>query len=401
MFNAVRIRPDPKGVCMKMISFVCRALFLLIVSAGASSAAADYPQSVNERNVLQAVQTLRSAERRYFSTSGTGNYGSLRALRRAQLIDAPLATGNQYGYVFVVSLTPSTPTSPSAYTLTATPRVYRRGGRWSFFVGVNGDIHAADNGGLPASEADPILDECPQGSIAENERCIIQSIRTVHSAEVTWFATSGNNAHYTGLAGLAQAGLINPSLASGQLRGYSISVTAFPPTPTESARYRATAIPQIYGITGIRSFFVDDSGVIRGADHQGGPANENDPPISDCCGGSIADNEQRAIASMRTIHSAEVTWFATYGNNHNYTGLLGLADAGLIDVILASGLRSGYSISVVVVPQTPTQSAGYRANAVPQTYGRTGRRSFFVNEFGVIYGGDHHGGPANENDPPI
>ena len=112
---------------MKILSDIARAVLLLIVFAGASSAAVDYPQSDNERNVLQAVQTLRSAQRRYYSTSGNGNYGSLRALRRVQLINAALATGNKYGYVFIVSLTPPTPTSSAAYALTATPRVYRRG----------------------------------------------------------------------------------------------------------------------------------------------------------------------------------------------------------------------------------------------------------------------------------
>ena len=389
---------------MNIICNIARAFALLIVFSGISLAAVDYPASKNERLSLRAVVTLHSAEVTYFAVYGNNfNYGSLSALRQARLIDAALATGNKYGYVFVVSLMPWTPTSSASFTVTATPRVYKKSGRWSFFVGVNGEIHGADKGGEPATATDPIIDECTQGSIVENERCIIRSMRTVHSAEVTYFATSGSNTNYTGLAGLASAGLINASLASGQLRGYSISVTAFPQTPTESARYRATAVPQIYGITGIRSFFVDESGVIRAADHQGGPANENDPPIGDVdgCGGSVAENEQCTISNMRTVHSAEVTWFATYGNNTNYTGLGGLADAGLISTSLGSGQLNGYSISVVAVPQTPTESAGYRANAVPQLYGRTGRRSFFVNEYGVIYGADHHGGPANENDPPI
>jgi hypothetical protein len=33
------------------------------------------------------------------------------------------------------------------------------------------------------------------------------------------------------------------------------------------------------GVTGVRSFFMDESAVIRGADRQGGPANQDDPPI--------------------------------------------------------------------------------------------------------------------------
>jgi hypothetical protein len=384
---------------MKIIRNIAGALALLIVLCGASHAV-DYPQSVNERNVLQAVRTLRNAEVAYLSTYGNGlNYGSLNALRRAHLIDASLATGNKYGYIFVVLLSPGTPTSSANFTVTATPRIYRPNARWSFFVDARGEIRGADKGGEPATETDPIIDECTLGSVIENEQCVIRSMRTVHSAEVTYYAIS-NDGSYGGLSELRSVGLIDESLASGQLRGYLITVTAFPRTPTESARYRATAVPQIYGITGIRSFFVDDSGVIRAADHQGGPANENDPPLVDGGGGgSITENEQRAISSMRTIHSAEITWFATSGNNMNYTGLAGLANAGLIDAILASGQRSGYSFSVVVVPQTPTEPAGYRAYAVPQLYGRTGRRSFFVNEYGVIYGADHHGGPANENDP--
>jgi hypothetical protein len=382
---------------MSTLNSIALAMVLLIALSGVSSAAVDYPQSVNERHALQAVITLRHAENTYFATYGNNsNYGSFSALREAELIDAALATGNQYGYVFVVSLTAGTPTSPPDYNVRATPRVYRNNGQWSFFVGVSGEVHGADKGGAPATAADPIIDECAHGSIAENEGCTIHSMRTVHSAEVTYFSTTGGNTNYAGLAGLAADGLINASLASGQLRGYSISVTA-----TGPARYRATAVPQIYGTTGIKSFFVDESGVIRAADHQGGPANENDPSIGNGCGGSVAENEQCTISNMRIVHSAEVTWFSTSGNNTSYTGLGGLADAGLISTSPASGQLSGYSISVVAIPQTPTESAGYRANAVPQRYGRTGRRSFFVNEYGVIYAADHHGGPANENDPPI
>ena len=404
VFCLQKLHSEGCEVCMNVMGNIVRILFLLVLFCGVSSAQSNYPQSVNERNVLASIITLRSAEATYFGTSGNNfHYGSLRDLRRAQLIDAALATGNRYGYVFVVSVSPPTPTSQANYTVTATPRVYRRGARWSFFVGVSGEIHGADKGGEPANATDSIIDECIQGSVAENEQCIIRSMRTVHSAEVTWYATSGSNMGYASLAELRSAFLINVNLASGQLRGYSISVTAFPQTPTESARYSAIAVPQIYGTTGIRSFFVDESGVIRAADHQGGPANENDPPIVDVngSGGSIAENEQRTILNMRTIHSAEVTWFTTYGNNTNYTGLAGLADAGLISFSLASGQLNGYSISVVAFPQTQTEPARYVGSAVPQFYRRTGIRSFFVDENGVIYGANHHGGPANENDPPI
>jgi hypothetical protein len=43
-------------------------------------------------------------------------------------------------------------------------------------------------------------------------------------------------------------------------------------------RFEATATPLEYGKTGKRSFFVDQSGVVRGDDHGGGPANAMDKP---------------------------------------------------------------------------------------------------------------------------
>ncbi|HWS52878.1 MAG TPA: hypothetical protein VN228_02015, partial [Pyrinomonadaceae bacterium] len=44
-------------------------------------------------------------------------------------------------------------------------------------------------------------------------------------------------------------------------------------------RFEATATPKNYGKTGRRSFFLDQTGVIRGADHKGKPATAQDPPI--------------------------------------------------------------------------------------------------------------------------
>jgi hypothetical protein len=43
----------------------------------------------------------------------------------------------------------------------------------------------------------------------------------------------------------------------------------------------------------------------------------------------------------------------------------------------------------------------FEAIAVPVEYGRTGRISFFVDERGVLRGGDHAGGAATLSDKPI
>lgn len=43
----------------------------------------------------------------------------------------------------------------------------------------------------------------------------------------------------------------------------------------------------------------------------------------------------------------------------------------------------------------------FEATATPKNYGKTGRRSFFVGEDGVLRGADHAGRPATADDPPI
>ncbi len=42
-------------------------------------------------------------------------------------------------------------------------------------------------------------------------------------------------------------------------------------------KYEATATPKTYGKTGRRSFFMDETGEVRGADHKGRPATVEDP----------------------------------------------------------------------------------------------------------------------------
>ncbi len=92
-----------------------------------------------------------------------------------------------------------------------------------------------------------------------------------------------------------------------------------------------------------------------------------------------AANEASAINSLRTIHSAQVTYFATENNTYGTLTNLGPAEAGLIDSALASGTKSGYTIV-----STPASDA-YCATAVP--IGTAGDRSFAVSTQGVVVEG--------------
>ena len=110
----------------------------------------------------------------------------------------------------------------------------------------------------------------------------------------------------------------------------------------------------------------------------------------------IAANEASAVGSMRTINTAQVGYASTYpdcgfttltnlgGSGGNATG------AGLIDSVLASGVKSGYSF--VATPTGATGTCGASGAQPNTTYtltgtavsAQTGQRSFYSDQSGVI-----------------
>ena len=93
-----------------------------------------------------------------------------------------------------------------------------------------------------------------------------------------------------------------------------------------------------------------------------------------------ASNEASAIASLRTIGTAQATYLSTVGNNTNYaTNLAGLQGQGLIDSVLGGGSKTGYNFAVAI-GATNTQ---FTATADPVS-ASTGTRHFFTDESGVI-----------------
>ena len=91
---------------------------------------------------------------------------------------------------------------------------------------------------------------------AANEASAINSLRTIHSAQATYQATSGANTNYAAtLAALTGAGLIDPALASGQKSGYNIHMFG------GAGLYCSEALP-VSGSTGTRGFVANEPGVI-------------------------------------------------------------------------------------------------------------------------------------------
>jgi hypothetical protein len=105
-----------------------------------------------------------------------------------------------------------------------------------------------------------------------NQREALLSMKTLRDAEAAYKVTKGAG-RYGNLKELGAAGLIDSSLASGSKEGYRFEVRV------RGDSFEAIAIPIKYLDTGIMSFYLDHTGVIRYRDKEGGEANVNDSPV--------------------------------------------------------------------------------------------------------------------------
>jgi len=104
-------------------------------------------------------------------------------------------------------------------------------------------------------------------------------------------------------------------------------------------------------------------------------------------------NETSALASIRIINTAAVTYSLTYPNLGYPTTLLAMgganpcspspAQACLLDDLLAQGTKSGYSFAWTGDGLLP--SIGYRITGTPQVVGSTGQRMFCTDQTSVIH----------------
>ena len=107
----------------------------------------------------------------------------------------------------------------------------------------------------------------------------------------------------------------------------------------------------------------------------------------------MASNESSAVASMRTINTAMITYNSSYPTVGFATALTnlggaanpcvsGAANACLIDSVLSAGVKSGYSFAATSAGGPPATQ--YYATATPVTPNQTGVRSFCSFEDGVV-----------------
>ena len=103
----------------------------------------------------------------------------------------------------------------------------------------------------------------------------------------------------------------------------------------------------------------------------------------------VAANEGSAIHSLRILANAENVHQATDGT---FGSLDQMAAKKLIDPLLGNGAKNGYRFTVDIRPASEFIPAGFDITATPLTYNSSGRRTFFIDETGVVRGGDSRGG---------
>ena len=117
-------------------------------------------------------------------------------------------------------------------------------------------------------------------------------------------------------------------------------------------------------------------------------------------------NETSAVGSLSTLNSACLTYLTIYGGYPASLASLGRGDsagpnsADLIDSVLASGSKSGYTFLYTAGPKDGNERVNsYTIRADPTTPGTTGQRSFFTDQSGSIR--SNNAGPADVTSTPI
>lgn len=124
----------------------------------------------------------------------------------------------------------------------------------------------------------------------------------------------------------------------------------------------------------------------------------------------IESTEKTAIESLKTVADAIEKYRRTYTRLPDSLANLAPASrgtatpeaSGLLEADLAAGSRSGYNFRYVIESNSTLGApAKYALAATPQVYGRTGKRSFFRDQDGVVHGADRQGGVGSASDPKV
>jgi hypothetical protein len=159
----------------------------------------------------------------------------------------------------------------------------REGGNWKLL-----------SVGLILLDVSAMASQWEQADLDASEDAAIADLRSVASALDTYRRAYGKLPDTLAMLGPAPpdgvspeaASLLDADLAAGSKGGYTIRYTITPAAanlPEDEASkaetFSVASSPKEYAKSGRRSFFLDSSGILRGADKQGGVATSTDPRI--------------------------------------------------------------------------------------------------------------------------
>jgi hypothetical protein len=120
----------------------------------------------------------------------------------------------------------------------------------------------------------------------------------------------------------------------------------------------------------------------------------------------ITAHEEAAVATLRGLADAIETYHRAYGKLPDSLAQLGPApkdqispeQASLVNEHLAAGSTAGYRFRYRIVSSSEEENQTFELAAVPEAYGKTGRRSFLMDAAGKIHAADKHGELATADD---
>ncbi len=125
--------------------------------------------------------------------------------------------------------------------------------------------------------------------------------------------------------------------------------------------------------------------------------------------GDLTAREDAAIANLRGLAEAIQTYRRAWSKLPESLAQMGPApkdevspeQASLVNDHLAAGSAGGYRFRYRIVPAGQDGDESFELAAMPEDYGKTGRRSFILDSAGKIHAADRHGEIASLEDPLV